>query len=187
MSLCFSSLGFAEQESSTNVFRPFGACGDSQIGEWMSFIEFANFCQIHAYFMTYVSSSPFYPPLGTTTQAWPRGPVKHVPQSRFLEGCALVWRVRPLFQLADSSFFADCLRMTDVVLSVLDFPVGFFFPSLTIPAHVVFSYPSGCYEHEHHKILSAASGIWVLTAPVCEALFCFRLFVLSSLLFENFT
>lgn len=127
MSLCFSSLGFAEQESSTNVFRPFGACGDSQIGEWMSFIEFANFCQIHAYFMTYVSSSPFYPPLGTTTQAWPRGPVKHVPQSRFLEGCALVWRVRPLFQLADSSFFADCLRMTDVVLSVLDFPVGFFF------------------------------------------------------------
>lgn len=78
------------------------------------------------------------------------------------------------------SSFADYLRVTDMVLSVLDFPVFFFFSSLTIPAHAVFSYPSGRYKREHHKILPAASGIWVLTAPVCQALFCSHLSVLSS-------
>lgn len=141
----------------------------------------------------YVSSSPFYLPLGTIVQAWPHGPVKRVPeallhfQSRFFEGCALVWRVRPLFQLAGSSFFCR-LSLGDRHGTFRSwFCSGFFFSSLTIPAHVVFSYPSGPYKHEHHKILPAASGIWVLTAPVCQALFCSHLFVLSSLLFENFT
>lgn len=131
--------------------------------------------------MTYASSSPFYPPLDTISQAWPRGPVKCVSgallhfQSPFLEGCALVWRVHPLFKLAGSSFFCR-LSPGDRHGTFSSRFSSFFFSSLTISATVVFSYPTGFYKHEHHRILPAASGIWVLTAPACEDLLCFRLF-----------